>query len=109
MREAVTRLRAGDGGTDRHHNPVQDWDDPDELEIPDCSVAPRYSDEERGQGREGVVIGLTVYVRRTVDVVATDRIVARGDTWQVDGDPADWRSPHTNRRGMQIQLRRVEG
>lgn len=109
MRETIVRIRAEETGEDRYHNPVYDWDGADRLDITGCSVSPRTEGEDTTRGREGVVIGFAVRVRRTVDVVATDRVEVRGETYQVDGEPADWRSPHTNRRGTEILLRRVEG
>lgn len=108
MRETVTRLRA-EVGENRLGNEVRDWSDPDRLDIVGCSVAPRSEGEDTQHGREGVIIGFTILVPRTVDVVATDRLEVRGDVYLVDGEPGDWRSPFTNRKGTEIRLRRVEG
>lgn len=108
MRETVVRIRA-EVGVDRNGNQVRDWATADRLDIDGASVAPRAQGEETEGGREGVIIGWTVYVPRLVDVVATDRIEVRGEECVVDGQPGDWRSPFTNRKGTEIRLRRVVG
>lgn len=109
MRETVVRLRAEPTGEDRYHNPIRDWDNADRVDIAGCSIAPRTEGEDTDRGREGVVIGQVVRVPRAVDVLATDRLEVRGELYQVDGEPAHWRSPYTNRQGTEILLRRVEG
>jgi hypothetical protein len=60
-------------------------------------------DETNTNGREGVPVGLTIYTRRSADIRATDRVVLRGDTYRVDGEPAVWPD------GLVLHLERVEG
>lgn len=107
--ETVIRLRAGTT-SDRYNSAVDDWTDPDELEINSCAVAPRLDSEDRTNGRQGVIVGLTVYAPAGADILATDRVRVRGDDYEVDGEPGDWRSPYgTANGGLEIALRRVEG
>lgn len=58
-------------------------------------IAPRTSAESAERGREGVVIGLTVYAPRDAAVLSTDQLEVRGEVYDVDGDPGVWRSPFT--------------
>ena len=107
--ETVTRLRAP-LVADRYGNLVPDWDNPDRLDIPDCGVAPRTSDEETEQGRQGVIVGITVYAPPGTDILPSDRMEVRGEVWEVVGEVADWRSPYTGwHPGIVVNLRRVEG
>ncbi|MDP1793724.1 MAG: hypothetical protein Q8K63_06255 [Acidimicrobiales bacterium] len=108
--EAIVRLRAPAGPPDRYKNPTLDWANAARLEIPGCAVAPRLADEVRDNGRQAVIKGLTIYAPPKADVVATDRVECRGDTYDVDGDVAVWRSPFTGvEKGVEISLRLVEG
>lgn len=107
--ETVVRLRPT-AGTDRYGNPEPDWGDADAADIDGCVLAPRLDPEDRDQGRQGVVIGWTVYAPHGGDILATDRLRIRGDDHEVDGEPGDWRSPFTcHGEGLEVQTRRVVG
>lgn len=107
--ETVTRLRAP-LVTDRYGNLVRDWDSATRLDIPGCGVAPRTSDEETEQGRQGVIVGIAVYAPPGTDIVPSDRMEVRGEVYEVVGEVADWRSPFTGwHPGIVVNLRRVEG
>jgi len=107
--ETVTRLRAP-LVADRYGNLVPDWDNPDRLNISDCGVAPRTSDEETEQGRQGVIVGIAVYAPAGADILPSDRVEVRGQVWEVVGEVADWRSPFTGwNPGIVVNLRRMEG
>lgn len=44
------------------------------------------------------------------DIVATDQVIARGITYDVVGQPMDWRSQLTGKRpGIQVQLKAATG
>jgi len=106
--EPVVRLR---GGTteDRYGNQAADWGTPDRLTITGCSLAPRLQAENL-EGRQGVVIGWTLYAPPDADIQPTDRIEARGKTLEVDGEPGVWTSPYTGREaGIELSLKTVEG
>lgn len=68
------------------------------------------SDEVNTLG-EQVKSGTTLYAPYGADIRARDTVtLADGSRWEVDGDPADWRSPLSGRpRGTVVSLIRVEG
>lgn len=108
--ETITRLRATSTTQDRYGNDEPDWADPDSEPIAGCAVAPRTAPEDTDAGREGVIIGLTVYAPPGADIRPTDRVVCRGDLYVVDGPVGLWTSPFSNvAAGNEIQLKRVEG
>lgn len=72
-----------------------------------CAVAPRYANESTDPRVAPLVVGLTVY-GPVVDIDADDTVVVRGETWQVDGLPAEWRNPFTGwAPGIEVQLKRA--
>lgn len=106
--ETVTRLRAT-VVADRYGGQNKDWSNPSRATINGCALEPRLEGEV-GDGREGVVIGWTVYAPADADVLATDRLRIRSVDHDVDGQPAEWRSPFTGTpRGLEIRTRRVDG
>lgn len=109
MTESITRLRAGTT-TNRVGATVPDWSDPAELVITGCAVAPRDAEEDHGGGRQAVIIGFNIYAPAGTVVEPTDRLVVRGDTHEVDGEPGSWVNPWTDvEEGVEIRTRRVEG
>lgn len=107
--ETVTRLR-GAKITDRYGNETTSWASPTSLTIPGCGFNPGGSIEPTQDGRNAVITRPEVYAPADADVDAGDRIVVRGDTYEVDGKPAEWRSPFTGwAPGMVIALKEVEG
>lgn len=107
--ETVTRLR-GTVDEDRYSNAVVDWTSPDELAIEGAAIAPTASTEDNN-GRTAVVSDLTVYLPAGSDVIAGDRMLVRGETFKVDGDPFDWRHPTVANapEGLEVHLRRAAG
>lgn len=106
--ETVTILRAGTPTTDRYGNEVPGADQ--RLDVYGCAVAPRADADITGQGRQGVIVGTTIYFPPATDVRATDRLEVRGETHDIVGDPGDWRSPYSGRaRGVEVSTRRAEG
>ncbi len=109
--ETVTRLR-GTPVEDPYSGEETDldWSNPAALEIPGCAFDPGSSDEPLAQGRNAVITQPRLFVAAGVDVTARDRLVVRGRTWQVDGDPADFRHPMTGwHPGVVINLKAVNG
>lgn len=73
------------------------------------AVAPKVSSEDM-QSRDQVDSGLIAWVPGGTTVYATDQFLIRGATYEVDGDPMDWRSPFTGRAApVQIMLHKVTG
>lgn len=109
--ETVTRLR-GTSVADPYNpdNTEISWDDPDELEIPGCGFNPGQSSEPVQDARNAVITQPEVYAPAGSDVLAGDRLVVRGDTYDVEGNPADWKSPFSGwRAGMVVALKRTDG
>jgi hypothetical protein len=106
--ETITRLRAT-LEDDRYGGQDKNWTDPAESTIRGCAIAPRLEGEE-GTGREGVVIGWTVYAPADADILPTDRLRIRSVDHEVDGQPGEWWSPFTGSpKGLEIRTRRVDG
>jgi len=89
--------------------------DPATHEVEDCIIAPRAEGEIHDRGREGVIVGLSLYAPAGSDIGRLDLIViAEGDpnagTYEVEGEPGEWRSPWTGwAPGIQVALRRAQG
>lgn len=109
--EIATRLR-GEAVADPYSAEATalSWDDPDELEIPGCGFDPGGSLEPVEVGRAAVITQPTLYAPADADVLAGDRVEVRSLTWEVDGDPALWRSPFTGwEPGLVVKLKKVSG
>lgn len=106
--EVVTRLRPGPPTTDSQGNEVPGPDI--RLDIEKCAVAPRLQGDVTEGGRQGVIVGTTVYFPSGADVLATDRLEVRGEVHTIEGDPGRWVSPFTaDEWGVEVATRRVEG
>ena len=104
--ETVTVVRASPGGVDAYGDPLPG--DASRVDVPGCAVAPRYSSEPSERGRQGVIVGLTVY---GPDVfLSTDQVEVRGVLYDVEGEPGFWENPFTGwAPGVEVALRRAEG
>src|SRR5690606_24802940 len=81
-------------GVDRDGNPVYEWPGPG-VDAAGCGVAPRTSEELAEVNRNRVITGLTVYLAPGTQNAPHDRLVVRGATYEVVGEPGDWRSPYS--------------
>ena len=105
--ETVTVV-PGTIGFDNSGDPIPDTRI--EHDIAGCGVAPRYSTEPTERGRQGVIVGLTVYAPTGSDVLSSDSLRVRGDLFVVDGHPAEWRSPFSGwAPGVEVAIRRAVG
>lgn len=80
----VTVIRSG--GRDNFGNP----EPVTRHQIPGCLVAPRGSEEGANTFANTVITGAELFTPAGADVLATDRIIARGVTYDVDGEVGDW-------------------
>jgi len=82
-----------------------------------CVVWPRVSTEVRAEGTT-ITEGYNVWIpwrpknnqatfEEALGIIGTDRVVVRGDEWQVDGTPADQRTMKSKRLGIQMVVKRV--
>jgi hypothetical protein len=89
------------------------------FDVPGCIIYPRVAKAATNVNRGGnettvaediVTFGLSVLMPPGTDVLATDRVVARGTTYEVDGNPTNWSSPLSNfQPGCEVLLKRVTG
>ena len=102
-KQSITRIRPGTK-TERG-SAVPDWNNPNELEIPECSVQPASTGLSQDGRVLGVHDGLTIYAPENADVKAGDRIRYRGEVYTINGDPLIW--PGAARmQHMQINVQR---
>lgn len=105
--ETVTVLRPGPSTQDSYGNDVPGADT--ETDYAGCAVWPRVSSEDV-QARDQVIDGLYVVFPTGADVLATDRVRARGLVYFVDGEPGLYRSPLTGTAlGPQVALTHITG
>jgi hypothetical protein len=97
--ETVTVVRPT--GRDAFGDPLPGT--PAEHDIPGCLFAPGPSTENNTAAQQ-VDTDATVYAPPGADVLATDRVRARGNLFDVVGDPQVW-----GRAGVVIVLRKVTG
>ena len=107
--ETITRLRAP-VVEDRYGAESRDWEAATSTDIDECVVAPRPQGEAHDDGRQGVIVGYTIYAPAGTDIVPSDRLTIRGNPHEVDGQPSAWVNPWTQvTEGVEIQARRVDG
>lgn len=107
--ETVTVLARTQTGVDRYGKPVYGWPGPG-VEVAGCAVAPRSSEEPTEVGRQAVITGLQVYLPPGTEIAPSDRLVVRGETFEVEGDAGEWRNPYSDVwRGVEVACSRVEG
>lgn len=87
-RQTITRLRPTE--TTSRGSTIYDWSNPDELDIPNCSVQPSGTSLTQDGRVQGIQDGLTVYAPAGVDVMAGDRIRYAGNVYTINGDPLIW-------------------
>lgn len=99
--ESVTLVRKGapTGAYDSQGYPVISADS--ELLSRGWKVAARSSAESALNFGQVVVTGITIYNRAQVEVLTTDGVKVRGESWAVDGDVAAWRN------GVIVNLKRA--
>lgn len=108
--ETVVRVRRTPGGWDEYGDPIPGTESRDDIDGVAVTFRRAVTGDVNDRGREGVIVGLTLYLPAGVDVLHTDQFEVRGALYDVDGEPAVWRSPFTGwRPGVEVALRRAEG
>lgn len=93
-------------GQDEYGNDVIEEVD---TAVPGVAVWPRSS-QEAVQAQDQIVSGLWALFPPDHDVTGVDALTARGDRYEVDGEPGRYVSPLTGMdAGYQVALKRVEG
>ena len=109
--ELVTVLRRTVTGQDSYGNDTVTWTEEDVAGVPvwpgDANAA---GGNERVQARDMVLTGMTVGLPYGFAITAYDRIRVRGAVYEVNGEPASWRSPLTGTEaGVIVSLTLVQG
>lgn len=105
----VTIVRKSPGGTDAYGDPIPGTTT--RIEIPRCGLAPRMSTESTARGRQGVIVGQTVYLPdNSPPVLYTDQLEVAGVLYDIEGDPGAWSNPLTGwTPGSEVAIRRAIG
>lgn len=104
--QTITRLRPKKNTS--RGSTIYDWSDPEELDIPECSVQPAGTTLSQDGRVQGVMDGLTVYAPADADILPGDRIRFGGNVYTITGDPLMW--PGAARLAhMQLNLQRWRG
>lgn len=104
--ETVTILRPGPPTQDRYGNDIPGPDV--RIDVDGCLVAPRLAGDVTENGRQGVIVGTTVYFPVGTSVLASDRLEVRGEPHTIEGDPGWWRGA-PGRWDKEVATKRVEG
>lgn len=106
--KVVTLLRDSTPGVDSYGDPTPGTTE--RIDVPGCGVAPRYSTEPTVRGRQGVIVGLSVYAPPGADIRFTDGAEIDGVVYVIDGQPGAWVSPYTGTDfGFEVAIRRAAG
>ena len=105
--DTVTRLRAA--VITRRGSEIPDWENPDRLEIPGCSMQPAGTSLTQDGRVQGTTDGYTCYLPPGSDVIAGDRIEYGGNVYTINGESRVWKSPTGSVSNTQLQLERWYG
>lgn len=86
---------------------VEVWGDPERLGI--FSFDPGGSQEPVIAGQQRVVTTPTIFMPFGSPFLPFDKCVARGRTYQVEGEPAQWVHPTDGPKVDVVHLKRVDG
>ena len=70
---------------------------------------PRFGNSELVQGQNLVTSDMALWLPFGTVITPTDRVIVRGDVYEVDGNPAVFVNPFTGTSGVQVNLKRVTG
>lgn len=101
--ETVTIQRATATVTGRDGTTRPDWTDVTETDVA-ALVAPSERGEDHGANRQATITSYDLYLPAGTDITAADRVTVRGDTFDVDGEPAVWADS-----GIVATVKRVAG
>lgn len=94
--------------SDRYGNDVSTWAVGETYER--CVVSARRSDDLTDGGRQGVIVGLNLFMPADAVVGNHDRLEVRGEMYEVVGEPFLPHSPFTGLEpGLTVAVQRVAG
>lgn len=104
----VVRVRRVESGADALGDPTDVTET--RTTISGCAVAPRSTSDIVDRGRQGVIVGLSLYAPAGTTVDHTDLFEVDGTLFEVDGEGGNWESPFSGwRAGVEIALKRAAG
>jgi len=96
--------------TDRRGDAVLTYATTATHEVTGVAVEPRESREINDGRSAGTVVSLNLYIPSGADIEPTDRILVRSETFEADGEMADWRHPMASGvGGLVLAVKKVEG
>lgn len=105
--ETITLRRGGTGAVNRYGDAAVPYTD---VPLTADAIYPRTSSESEEPGRDRITDGITVKIPAgTLIDPRRDLFVVRGNTYEVDGEPGDYRSPFTGLCVLTVNLTRVRG
>lgn len=109
--ETVQVLTAGTTTDPYSGEETPSWEEtPTSVDVSGVAVEPRPSGEPLQDARNQVTSGFTLYMPPGTAITPQNRVSVRGVTYDVLGEPADWRSPFTGwAPGIVVQVERSEG
>ena len=107
--ETVKIARYNGTVQDSKGNDVESWGSPTDLGI--YAFDPGGTSEPFTPGHQARVVTVPSILLPTGSVIgARDKITARGKTYEVDGDPLDYRNPYgAEMDGLRVNLKGVIG
>ena len=106
--QTITRIRPK--WTTSRGSTIPDWSEPqNKLDIKGCSVQPATTSLDTDGRVLGIEDGMTAYIPNGADVIAGDRIVYGGQTYEITGEPRVWKSATGGRDHIQLNLKRYSG
>ena len=106
-RDSITRIRPGEKTV--RGSVVPDWDNVTELVIANCHGQPASTGLSEDGRVLGISQGVTLYTPASADIKAGDRIVFKGNTYEINGEVNDWPSATGALDHLVINLRRYSG
>lgn len=108
--ETVQVLTAGTLTDPYSGEDAPDWDDPTSVSVAGVGVEPRPSGEPLQDARNQITSGYTLYFPASATVTPQNKVIVRGVTYDVLGEPAVWVNPFTGwQPGQVVQVERSEG
>ena len=107
-KESITRIRPGTKTL--RGSEVPDWSESkvNTLTISGCSVQPATTSLSMDGRVLAINEQMTAYLPEGSDVLAGDRIVYNGETYEINGEPKKWTGA-VNLSNIQLNLTRWEG
>lgn len=108
--EPVTFLRPGTTTDPYSNQTVDDWSTAVAVHDDEAAVEPIASEEPLQDGRQAVIVGFRLYFDHLITLDRLWRVELRGERYEIQGRPAEWRSPFTGwHAGTVVQIGMVGG